>query len=640
MDKLINIDNGGTLTDICVATGDGIAYAKTLTTPNDLSECLFRGMAKVSEQIYGEENLPELLASTEIIRYSSTQGTNALVQRRGPKIGVITDEAALVERLNYDETTTSLWDDLVGERVQVIGQLTDRDEMDQAFVQAINALTNLGAERLVVAIADRDAERAYKHIMFRRFPRQLLGSVPALFSWEFTNDDNRVRRIWSALLNSYLHPTVERLLYSAEHRLRGHKVRNPLLIYRNDGASSRVAKSVALKTYSSGPRAGLEATRALAEAYDADHLVMIDIGGTTTDVGVVEGRKIATDHHGKVAGIATSIELSDVYSAGVGGCSVIAAKDGKIQVGPDSVGAAPGPACFGFGGESATITDANLLLGVLDPDTYLNGEMRLDRERAKAAVMKGVAEPLGMSLEKALVAMEQTYAQHVADSFKEHVRADGSTTLATFGSGGPMTACAAARLAGVKNVIIPRLAAVFSAFGVSFSDVAQTFVADIGGLDAAALQAVRDDLEQQATRAMFQEGYALDDCELRWTLVTEQGDDVARQDAAGDVDTSVGSGERKLLELEAVHEMPHPPVVVAEDAERVDAVTHGTRRVLAPDEGEMDAPVYLLDDQPAHAASEGPAVIEGPYITVWIPSGWQFQVSNAGDLVLTDTTQN
>ncbi len=227
-------------------------------------------------------------------------------------------------------------------------------------------------------MADRNREKAVKGVLLRKFPRHLLGSVPMLFSWEFTPDTVQARRVWSGIINSFLHPTMERFLYSTEHRLRDHKVKNPLLIYRNDGASSRVAKSVALKTYSSGPRGGLEGTKALSEAYGLAHVLMIDVGGTTTDVGSVKNSTISTDRRGSIQGVPVSFEMSNVHSSGVGGSSIIALRDGVITVGPESVGAAPGPACFGFGGKQATITDVNLLLGVLDPDTYLDGGFSLD----------------------------------------------------------------------------------------------------------------------------------------------------------------------------------------------------------------------------------------------------------------------
>ena len=415
MERLINIDNGGTLTDICVWDGENFSFTKTLTTPFDLSQCLFDGMAKASTEIFGEEDLPGLLHSTRHIRYSTTQGTNALVERKGPRIGILTDSPTLSGELRDGEAAAALFEDLVGPRVAVINADQDVEELTQEIVKHVNRLTTDGAARLVIAMADRNKEKAVKGVLLRKFPRHLLGSVPMLFSWEFTPDAVRARRVWSGIINSFLHPTMERFLYSTEHRLRDHKVKNPLLIYRNDGASSRVAKSVALKTYSSGPRGGLEGTKALSEAYGLAHVLMIDVGGTTTDVGSVKNSTISTDRRGSIQGVPVSFEMSNVHSSGVGGSSVIAVRDGVITVGPESVGAAPGPACFGFGGKQATITDVNLLLGVLDPDTYLDGGFSLDAERSRAVITEVIAEPLGITLNDALIRMEAAYfAPHVA----------------------------------------------------------------------------------------------------------------------------------------------------------------------------------------------------------------------------------
>ncbi len=633
MTYLINIDNGGTLTDICVASDTEVFYTKTLTTPADLSECFFTGITKAAEKIFGEGNLPALLQRTSLIRYSSTQGTNALVERKGPSIGLITDEADLAEHLQFSDATRDLFSDLVGAKVAVIDPETA--DPDAALVQAINTLTTAGAERLIVALADPAREREYKHVFLTRFPRHLLGSVPVLFSSEFTSDSQRTRRIWSAILNSFLHPTLERFLYSAEHRLRAHKVKNPLLIYRNDGASSRVAKSVALKGYSSGPRGGLEGTRALAEAYGFEHVLMIDVGGTTTDVGAVEDLRIATDRRGLVAGVPISFELSDVRSAGVGGSSVFRVANGGITVGPDSVGAAPGPACFGFGGTEATITDVNLLLGVLDPDTYLDGELRLDPERSRQVVQANIADPLGVSLEQALLLMEQAYAEKVAESFGEQIRPDGSTTLAAFGGGGPMSACLAARAAGVRQVIVPRLAAIFSAFGISFSDIAQSYEADITGFTADEIERTKRDLLEQAERYMFQEGYRLDECELRWEAILENpdGSEHARHDL--DEAEAPAQSQRLVLALQVRYSLPHPTLSASRPSETFPATPSGARTVLSAT-GSQQAPVYVLEEQPANAAAQGPAIVEGPFFTARVPEGWHFVVSDAGDLILSD----
>lgn len=639
MERLINIDNGGTLTDIVVGSGTDFTFTKTLTTPADLSQCLFDGLAKASVAIYGQEDLPSLLHSTRHIRYSSTQGTNALVQGKGPRLGLITDDPNLVAELRKGPEASSLFDDLIGERVGLLPADGDEESLARMLVTEINRLTTAGAERLVVAAVDLDREKLFKSAMLKNFPRHLLGSVPVLFSWEFTADTLRSRRIWSGIINSFLHPTVERFLYSAEHRLRSYKVKNPLLIYRNDGASSRVAKSVALKTYSSGPRGGLEGTRALAKSYGLKHVLMIDVGGTTTDVGSVKNSEITTDRRGSVKGVPISYEMSNVHSKGIGGSSVISVQNGEITVGPDSVGAAPGPACFGFGGRQATITDVNLLLGVLDPATYLNGEMKLDAERARAVITSTVAEPLGISLNEALIRMERTYTEHMAAAFSGAIQDAETTTVAAFGGGGPMSACGAARIAGVRQVLIPRLAAVFSAFGISFSDISQTYETDITGASAAQISEAKLEMEGRAGRDMFQEGHAINECTTNWTLVIENSDGSLASESSFDetVAPTASAEQRLLLSLKCTFALPHPTLPSDIGQAKSQAAASGTRMVRASADSVEPIPVYLLEDQAPGATATGPAIVEGPFFTARVPAGWVLDVSAARDLLLSDT---
>jgi N-methylhydantoinase A/oxoprolinase/acetone carboxylase beta subunit len=641
MQRLINIDNGGTLTDICVWDGQDFTYTKTLTTPFDLSKCLFDGITKASEAVYGVADIEALLHSTRHIRYSTTQGTNALVERKGPRIGLITDDPAVVAELRSTESEASLFDDLIGERVATIDPSADEESLSFDLVQRVNKLTTDGAARIVVAVGDSGGsdERRLRGILLRRFPRHLLGSVPILYSWELTADRVRSRRIWSGVINAFLHPTMERFLYNAEDRLRSHRVRNPLLIYRNDGASSRVAKSVALKTYSSGPRGGLEGTRALAAAYGLGHVLMIDVGGTTTDVGSVKDSRIAVERRGSVKGVPISFPMSDVRSSGVGGSSVITVRDGRITVGPESVGAAPGPACFGFGGKSATITDVNLLLGVLDPTTYLDGDFSLDAERSKAVITATVAEPLGVSLEEALLRMEAAYFATVANAFADSIEDAAETTIAAFGGAGPMSACGAARLSGVRTVLVPKLAAVFSAFGISFSDIGQSYEAGLPEASAAAASAVHDSLLERAERDMFQEGHELASCVLRWSVVVEEPDGTLVSEipyAYGDA-PAVGTGLHGSLRLTATAALPHVELAGNETLAPRPAAASGVRRVRSSPDHVEDVPVYSLVEQQPGATAMGPALVEGPFFTARVLEGWQLHVTAGGDLLLTDT---
>jgi len=338
---------------------------------------------------------------------------------------------------------------------------------------------------------------------------------------------------------------------------------------------------------------------------------------------------VQVDRRGRVAMVPTSFELAAITSHGVGGSSVIRVVDGALTVGPDSVGAAPGPACFGLGGADATITDVYLLMGVLDPHTYLDGAMTLDVERSRKVVRTTVAEPLGMSLDAALARMEAAYLDRLADALRtEPLTAD--TVIAAFGGAGPMSVCGAAERAGVRRVIVPRTAAVFSAFGIGFSDISQSYEAPLSTVDAAPDVAAR--LRQRAWRDLFAEGVDLDACVETVRLLATRGE----QDVLLSSADEMRAGDVASLELSLVSPLPHVTVAGAGDVGASEAVATGPRTVLDGTGGTSALAVYDLVDQPPGAWAVGPAVIEGPFFTMRLPAGWRFDTTAAGDLLLAD----
>jgi N-methylhydantoinase A/oxoprolinase/acetone carboxylase beta subunit len=359
---------------------------------------------------------------------------------------------------------------------------------------------------------------------------------------------------------------------------------------------------------------------------------MVDVGGTTTDLGVVTDGAVQVERRGQVAMVPTSFELAAITSHGVGGSSVIRVTDGVLSVGPDSVGAAPGPACFGLGGADATITDVYLCLGVLDPGTYLDGTMTLDVERSRQAVLATVAEPLGLGLDAALAAMEAAYLDRVAQALRtEPLTSD--TVIAAFGGAGPMTVCGAAERAGVRRVIIPRTAAVFSAFGIGFSDISQNYETPLADVDKATVAAATEQLRQRARRDMYAEGVDLDACVETFRVRVTRGE----QYVVVDLDTEqLQDGDVASLELSLVSPLPHVAIGGNAEVDDSDAVASGRRTVLDGAGGSASLPVYALVDQPRGAQAPGPAVIEGPFFTMQLPAGWRFHTTAAGDLLLTD----
>lgn len=642
--RLINIDNGGTLTDVCVVDDGKITYTKTLTTPYDLSRCLFDGLTKASQLIYGEPQLAALLQSTDYILYSTTQGTNALIQRQGPKLGLLTNSPELAAQMLLESSNASLFDALVGERMVTIDLDVDDESLSQELLTEVNKLVSNGANRLVVAFGGPAAalsERRVQKLMLGLYPRHLLGSIPLSFSAEmFGADPNEARRAWSTVLNAFLHPAMERFLFNAESRLRAHRTRRPLLIFRNDGGSSRVAKSSAITTYSSGPRGGLEGTKALAGHYGFDRVLMVDVGGTTTDVGVVRNGQVSIDRYGLVDGVRISLPLAQITSTGVGGSSIIEVVGSSITVGPRSVGSAPGPACFAMGGSDATITDVLLLNGVLDSSTFLGGTMSLDATRSEAVITAKVAEPLGIGLTETLALMEDAFTDRLAGAISTAGEQSGDTVITAFGGAGPMMICDVARKAGVRRVLVPQSAAVFSAYGIGFSDITQHYQISLDAsqpdLDLAAQEAVAE-LGERARRDIFAEGIEIDDCTLTYRLVRGDGSVVELSDPRALV--SELNASNAVLELSVVSELPHISLDNSGDDHSFAALPSGQRSVLDTANvvnGRALLPVFDLESLSPGATGVGPAIIEGPFFTMKIPDDWEFITTNSGDVLLSD----
>lgn len=638
--RLINIDNGGTLTDVCVIDGEKVYRVKTLTTPHDLAQCLFDGLRKASHAIYGREDLLELLRDTHSIRYSTTQGTNALVERKGPRLGLMLGGGLETSDLCDSGAAANLFEALVAARVVVLPAGVEGEALETAAALAVNTLAAAGANRVVVVLGGTGREAAeaqVKRKLLRTFPPHLLGALPVLYSHELVDDAVDARRAWTALFNAFLHPAMERFLYRAEHKLRDLHTRNPLLIFRNDGYSARVARTVAVKTYSSGPRGGMEGAKALAAHYGFRRLLTMDVGGTTTDVGFIEDGVVRARARGTIEGITTSLPLCDVLSTGVGGSSIIRAIGGHIRVGPESVGSAPGPACFGLGGREATMTDAFLLAGLLDPTSYFGGDLHLDAERARAAVTEKVAAPLGLSLDDAITSMERAWVEKVVASLRQGTELTRDAVLAAFGGAGPFAVCSVAATAGLERVVIPGLAAVFSAFGIGFSDIGHEFSMPLNAYDGPTVARAREALRERARRGMFAEGAELDQCRLEETLTVSSADGERVVPLAdGRLPAGLAADAQLSLTLKAIKPVAHATMRGRFGLAPTPALRHAARSVLG-DGMRRDLPLYRVEDQPAGAVGQGPAVLEEAYFTCRVDAGWTFEINDAGDILLAHT---
>lgn len=641
MGMLINIDNGGTLTDICVLKDDNFYKTKTLTTPYDLSKCFFDGLKNVSKAVYGEENVARLLAEVDHIRYSTTQGTNAIVERKGPKLGMVVNKghADLINLMKKQDQ--DLFNFLVGDRVEEI-ELADLQDAESAAetTTAIARLTGRGANRIVVCFdADKATqyESQFKRIAFDSYPRHLLGAVPMLFATELAEDVSAGRRGWTALINSFLHPAMEHFLYNAENRLREYRTKNPLLIFRNDGDASRVAKTIALKTYSSGPRGGMEGVKEFSRRYRLLNVASMDIGGTTTDIGHIVNHTVKDSRHGTVEGVPISFGLCEIASPGVGGSSILSVNGKDIEVGPESVGAVPGPASFGRGGKESTMTDVNLLMGLLDPKTFFGGGLKLDINRARAAIEENIATPLGVSSEEALLKLRDAYDQKVANELAAFVAISDETVLLAFGGAGPMSACGIADKSGINTVFIPKTAAVFSAYGIGSCDIGQSYATVLTDHSNETLKLAYAGLAEKAGRDMFAEGYAEGDYQITAQLVgsSESGEVIHAltneivfpKSLSGSDSVTLDFSARKILRVESA--------VQAKVVKGVEAKQDSVRSIFGDNGKWSDLPVYGVSNMLPGNHGAGPAVIEEEYFTCLVRQGWNFVVTELGDICLT-----
>jgi len=636
----INVDNGGTFTDFWAFDETRRFRVKTRTTPHDLSECLFEGLRLLAEDIFRAPDLRRLLSETRCIRYSTTQGTNALVQRKGPRIGLVLPVNDDPETMRAGDGVAELHQSLIADRVEAIdpglfsaAHDDGHDRAADAVMNAVNALTARGANRIVVSLGARE-EPEFQRLAAQRFPQHLLGTVPLLLTTDVTADHNRVRATWTAVLNAFLHPAMERFLFNTDNRLKGLHLRAPLLVFRNDGLSGRVAKTSAIKTYGSGPEGGIRGAEALAQNYGYEHLVTLDVGGTTTDFGVVENGRAARVSFGRLGAVEVSIPMSDLKSIGVGGGSVIRAKNGAIAVGPESVGAAPGPACFGFGGTQATITDVKLLKGVIDANHYFGGRMTLDPARARSAIETNVAAPLGLGVDKAADAMEGAWIEAIAGHLRPYLKS--GTVLGAFGGAGPFSVCAIADAVGVKKVIVPALAAVFSASGIGESDIGHRYELSISGpVDRQEAARRIDVLLVRARQDMFAEGFELSSCQQNWSLRGKDGaTNAITAEALVDALAASADAAAMLIELVVTHPVIHNRKPARSSPAAAAASSSLTRTARLSGARPSSVPVFLMEDLGPGAAGKGPAIIEDDYFTLPVLDGWSFAITAQGDVEL------
>lgn len=656
----IDIDNGGTFTDGFI-TGDGrIEWVKVDTTPHDLTVCFLKcieeGAAKFGVPA------PQLLRDTEVIRFSTTHATNTLIQRSGPRLGLIVTRGFEESLYTLFGRSPALDTIISPDMVVGIDEWDDKAPPDREQVRAaIRTLLGRGARMIVISLTHSHLapanELKVREIADDDYPKHYLGAVPLLLSHEVSTTVDEASRTNVALLNAYFHPDMVRFLYKAEDDAREMGYRKPLLVVHADGGVARVAKTTAIMTHNSGPSAGIVGTGYMSRYYNLPFVASMDIGGTSADISLV-----INGHHGYnretvMEGIPVKLPLIEVYPAAAGGGSIARPVNGtRIEVGPDSAGAMPGPACYGLGGTEATSTDACILLGYIDPEYFLGGRRILDADLAREAITDNLAGPMGISAEECsrmvMEAMEDICAADISNLIQTGGYNPADFVLFSFGGAGSIYASGIADKVGIPRVYCFRFSSVFSAFGSSCADVLHTYESlsrislkrDTDEAQMRKFNAVVEELMNSLLRDMRGEGFPAEKVSFSLELEIESGGETALEspltllekpgdigkilDAYGVRDGSdrVDELEIRLFRLRASSPVAHPQLAASKPGgENPEKALKEYRNVYWKG-GFTGTPIYGQSKLEHGNIITGPAVIESDDTTILVPGGKKYTV--------------
>jgi N-methylhydantoinase A/oxoprolinase/acetone carboxylase beta subunit len=503
----VDIDVGGTFTDLVLNFNGKSLIKKVPTTPYDLSVCFSR----VIEEGAGALGLKieELLPSVDMIRYSTTIAMNRLIERKGPRLGLITTEGhedvvligrgaqwidgtRVQERRNlavqHKPDPLIPRDMIVGvkERVDSRGKvIRPLDENDVR--EKVRYLANRGARGFVVSLLwgflNPLHERRVKEIIRDEYKEFHIGYMPVVLAGQVVGKLGEYERTLAAILDAYLQRSMQIELSAMWDKLRERGYKKPLLMIQSSGGIAEVFRTSASRTFNSGPVSGLMGAHHVAKSLGYQNVVMTDMGGTSFDVGLVVKDSVRSyDFRPIIDRWMVGITMIKTLSVGAGGGSIASVNrllENRVQVGPRSAGSMPGPACFNLGGTEPTVTDADLVLGYLNPDFYYGGKMRLDKNRSIQAIRSKVAKPLGIGVEEAAMIIRRIVNGNMSSAIiKEvHLRGYSPEEFILFVGGGAGATHAEGFKSDIPKAVMFPFSPVFCAYGSSTMDIMHVYEA-------------------------------------------------------------------------------------------------------------------------------------------------------------------
>jgi N-methylhydantoinase A len=525
----MGVDTGGTFTDGVVIDEKGTIHNfKELSTPRDPSIGLYNVIRKAAEH-FGRD-LRGFLGDLDFFAHGTTVATNTLLTGTGAVTGLILTKGfrdTLEMRRAHKE---NIWDlylpvaaPLVPRRLRIgvreridhtgsiVQPLVEQDVRDACALFRREGVKAVAVCTLFSFLNDAH-ERTIRDIVLAEMPDAFIS-----ISSEVLSQIREYERMSTTVANAYVGPKLTVYLSTLESKLKRDGLSRAFYITASNAGvmTAETAIRHASATLLSGPAAGAVGGIFFAELLGRGNLITMDMGGTSFDVTLVNEGRVSLSTEGSIAGYRIAKPMCDINTIGAGGGS-IARLDagGMLKVGPSSAGSDPGPVCYELGGTKPTVTDANLLLGYLDKDFFLGGEMRVNEPKAREAVRKVVAEPLGMSEVDAAAGIFRIINQNMADATKvvSVQRGHDPREYALVSAGGACSihACKIAEEVGSTTVIVPRAASVFCALGMLESDIRldslKTFHAIIPGIDLAEFNAAIAETEKKALAELLQEG--------------------------------------------------------------------------------------------------------------------------------------
>ena len=489
------IDTGGTFTDFVLRDEASGAswFAKTLSTPSDPARATLEGIERLASV------RPFRLADVGEILIATTVATNAILERKGGRTALVTTRGfrdVLIMGRSKRFDTYDLWLDKprplvprraiheVDERIGPDGEVLA--PLDPTSVAAVaERLAADGVESVAVSLlhayANPAHERAARAILAERLGGPARNrEVPISLSSDVSPRRREYERTSTAVANAYVKPIVGRFLAELEAAFASLGFTGELRVMQSNGGltTPALAREYPVNIIESGPAAGVLACRATGARERLSHVITFDMGGTTAKVGVIDDGEPAITSTFEVdgvnlrkwSGLPLDVPAVELVEIGAGGGSIASTRLGLVAVGPESAGAEPGPMCYGRGGGRATLTDANLVLGYLDPDSFAGGQIRIDRGAAERATREQIGDPLGLDLAAAAWGVHRIANANMERALRsmsiERGRDPRDYALVAFGGAGPLHACELARALGIPRVIVPRGAGVASAIGL------------------------------------------------------------------------------------------------------------------------------------------------------------------------------